>query len=304
MSRDRLRLPVGALGALLVAVAAVFIVWRVAFFSAMPRTLTHLSFDSPDGSFALSSDGNAVAYAVVYGDDPQLFVRRLDGSRPHHLPGTEGAAEPFFSPDGERLGFRRSGRIEVVPTSGAEPDVLCELRNGFGARWTESGILFGTDAGLIRVSETGREEALTSLAENETAHRFPEAVPGTAGTEWIVFEVRTDTGEAPRLDVVSTTTGERRTILESGAMPRYASTGDLLFRREGSLWAVPFDTNEAEISGAPVLAIEAVGLWYDVSMNGTLAFEHPRRGDEPIIVSVVVHWFEELKRLAPHGKGA
>ena len=299
MSRDRLL--VSVLGVVLAACGIVFVVWRVWFFSAMPRTLTHLSFDDAEATFALAPDGRAVAYAVMHGDDRQLFVRRLDKTRPRRLRGTEGATEPFFSPDGSRLGFRVSDHIEVVPFDGGTPRVICECAGVSGARWTERGIFLGTRSGVRLVSKDGTERAITSLAEGEIAHRFPEPIPGT---EWVVFEVATEEGKTSRLDAFSMATGERHVLVDEGAMPRFAPTGHLLYRLGGALWAAGFVAATGELQAPPILALEAVGPWFDVSGNGTLAFQERVRGEGPILVSVVVHWTEELARRARYSRNS
>ena len=126
-----------------------------------------------------------------------------------------------------------------------------------GASWgRDETILFGTpSAGLSRVSAAGGEpEPVTTLEESELSHRWPNILPGGKAALFTVWSGSVDTAQ---IAVVSLETGEYRTLV-GGTYPRYASTGYIVFGREASLWAVPFDADRLEVTGSPVPVLEGV----------------------------------------------
>ena len=139
----------------------------------------------PTPSFALSSDGRHLAY--VAGPDGSLTVRSLDSFETTALPGTRQASYPFFSPDGERIGFFADGRLKSVDLTGGAPVDVSAADPLQGASWGIDGyIYFGhaTEPGLWRVSESGGTPArLTSRtpAVDALAHRWPFVLPDGSG---------------------------------------------------------------------------------------------------------------------------
>ena len=193
-------------------------------------------------AIALSPDGRRLAFVARQGDRQRLYVRALDEDEARPLPGTEGADNPFFSPDGQALGFWSGGAIRRVALDGGPPLEVCPSARLGGAAWVAPDeIVFATmEGGLMRVAPgAGRPEPLTRLSPGEVSHRLPHAVPGGA-VLFTVFESGFDKRRG-RVEVLDRATGRRHSVAENAADARYVRTGHVVFARRGSLVAVPFD---------------------------------------------------------------
>jgi serine/threonine-protein kinase len=227
---------------------------------------------------ALSPDGRYIAYAAVRGSTQQIFLRAMDQSEARPIPGTEGADGPFFSPDGQWVGFVSARTvIRKFPLSGGAP---LSLFSGFpisGASWGSQGtIVFSTPVaapGFQQISDSGgTPQPLTRLEKGEAPHLWPEFLPG--GTA-VLFN--TGTSANRRIAVYSLKTGERRDLVQ-GAYPRYARSGHMVYAQAGTLMAVPFDVEQLRLIGTPVPVVEGVlqepggSTHYGVSATGSLAY--------------------------------
>ena len=252
----------------------------------------------PGRSLAISPDGRDVVYASF---DPQagdpwansaLSVRSSDSPAVRELPGTARARQPFFSPDGEWVGFfTDAGELRKVPLGGGSSVPLTDAVGAstwaFGS-WTDEGtIVFSVrsgdgDGGLRLVSaDGGSSESLTlpDTAQSEQFHSFPDFVRGT-GT--ILFEVEFGQLRDQRIDAVRLDTGVRSVVLENAGSPHYLVSGHLLFQRDGTLLVAPFDASRLALTGPAVPLVDEVrgprkdgGGWppeLAVSRNGTLAY--------------------------------
>ncbi|HLN59042.1 MAG TPA: protein kinase, partial [Thermoanaerobaculia bacterium] len=211
---------------------------------------------------ALSPDGTRLVYVGRRPEGRQgLYVRPLDRLEATAIPGTEGALNPFFSPDGEWVGFGTEGKLKKVSLSGGPPLTLCEVTVLRGASWASDGtILFSPsgDSGLFRVSDKGGEpKPVTTLnhERGEATHRFPDILPEG---KTALFTVQGLTGdyESARIEAVSLETGERRTILEGGTNARYVALGHILYVRGKSLFTVPFDAKRRKVTGSAVPVLD------------------------------------------------
>ena len=240
-----------------------------------PLRLTNNSRD-----LAISTDGTR----VVYNGPGQLYVRSVDQTSWVPVRGGEGSA-PFFSPDGEWVGFYdpSATNLQKVSILGGPPVTLAESPRVIrGATWgTDDRIIFGTlGAGLFRVSGGGGElEILTTpdTEQGEVHHQWPFIIPGR---EAVVFVVSTG---APRADgqlaVLDFDSGEITPLGLAGVSPHYVSTGHLVYAAEdGSVRAVPFDVASLEVTGNPVPLVEEVVVKgsgaadFTISDNGTLVY--------------------------------
>lgn len=124
----------------------------------------------------------------------RLSTRKLDQLEAAPLAGTEGAAYPFFSPDGRWIAFFASGKLKKISVTGGTAVSLCSAQNGRGGTWTDkleslaSGhdtIIFSPDTasgnGLLRVSAAGGMAApFGTLSQEAITQRWPDALPGGA----------------------------------------------------------------------------------------------------------------------------
>ena len=207
---------------------------------------------------ALSPDGSHLVYTA----NQQLYLRPMDQLEATPIQGTEGATRtPFFSPDGQWVGFWVGGHLKKVSISGGAPVTLCEAQNPFGASWgPDDTIVFGQGPGGIwQVSANGgTPEVLVTMysTSGEWAHG-PQILPGG---EAILFTLNSQNVPWSQSQIVvqSLGTGERRVLIEGGREARYAPTGHLVYAQERTLLAVPFDLRRLEVAGGPVPIVEGV----------------------------------------------
>jgi len=263
------------------AIVGAAIGWLVPRRSAdTPRTIAHLqmgvapaemlapgfnTYPRPSRTaIALSPDGNRIVYAGLRDRVRQLFVRDLDRPAAAPLAGTEGALAPFFSPDGEWIGFVADNAIKKVAVGGGPTAVICDViaTQFWGASWGDDGsIFFAARGGIFRVPSSGGAPAALTTANVAKGERYllPQALPGSKA---VLFT------NPPNVELVSIDSGERRTILEGAYDPRYAPTGHLLYMKSATLMAVPFDARARQVTGAPVALVDGV-MQAVAAPNGT-----------------------------------
>jgi serine/threonine-protein kinase len=259
------------------------------------QAAVHLDLDlGPDVSLGfttgpaviLSPDGTRLVFVSEGADGiRRLFIRRLDQANATPLVKTEGAYIPFFSPDGEWVGFFAQGKLKKARIDGGEPISLCEAPAGRGASWGEDGTIIAAldaPAALSQVPvDGGNPIPLSALSPGEITHRWPQILPGGKA---VLFNASVDYGnyDEAEIAVLSLKNHHRKTLLPHGGMyPRYLSTGHLVYATKGALFAVRFDPDRLEVRGAATPLVDlasdsSVGsAQLDVSPSGTLAY---RRG--------------------------
>ena len=240
---------------------------------------------------AISSDGTQIAYAGQGEGNPQIHLRSVNQFVGAPLRGGSGAVAPFFSPDGQWVGFQNSfTNLLKVSILGGPPVALAEFPGGIaGASWgRDDQIIVGNNGGgLMRVPGGGGEpEVLTTLdvEKGESAHRWPSVI---SGRDAVVFTIATGIGRAggAELAVLDLSSSEVRPLGIAGFSAQYVSTGHLVYAAEdNSIRAVPFDGASFEVIGNPVPLIEDVGVRpngaanYHVSDNGRLVYASGRQG--------------------------
>jgi len=242
-------------------------------------------FEYFEPPLALSPDGTKLVYSVRDPDgELRLYLREVDELEAKVIRGTENATGPFFSSDGESIGFSIGNELRVTRLAGGSPRTLARLVNFKGGAFTPDGhILFvpSADAGIMKIPVEGGElEVVTNPdpERGERTHRWPQLLPGgeilvTVGTSTI------KTFDEANIAIWSPETRQLRTVIQGGTCGRLLPDGHLLYVREGSLLAVPFDMDRLEVSGAPEVVAEDVtedpltgAAAFAVSRNGTLAF--------------------------------
>jgi serine/threonine protein kinase/Tol biopolymer transport system component len=228
-------------------------------------------------ALAISPDGSSLTYVANRNGIALLFLRRLDQFDAHPITGTEGAYNPFFSPDGKWIGFFAENRLKKVSLAGGEPVTLCEARNPMGASWGRNDtIFFGDQEGgtIRRISAAGG--APQPVPVSRTGANHIEVLPDS---NWLLYS--TWTGSNPdygEIRALSLETGNTNTVLQGGSNPRYVEAGYLLFTRAGAVMVAPFDLQNRKVTGAAVPMIEGVrsetygNAQFSVSENGTLVF--------------------------------
>ena len=235
---------------------------------------------------ALSPDGSRIAFVSAREGTRKIYVRAFDNTESKAIPGTEGAASPFFSPDGNWLGFAAGGNLMKVSMAGGAPLIICKTPYLEGVSWGDNETIvfaagFGV-SGLSQVAAAGGEpQAITSKdsASEEEGHRWPQLLPGGKAVLFTAWSRNIDDAQivVQRLD-----TRERRIILRGGTYGRYVSTGvstgQLFYARAGTLMAVPFDLSRLVTTGDPIPVVQGVSLTtegaaqFDVSRTGSLVY--------------------------------
>ncbi|HKI26542.1 MAG TPA: protein kinase [Candidatus Sulfotelmatobacter sp.] len=286
----RLHTLIISLGTLLLgAVIASLAAWNLK--PEPPRPVSRTVITLPPGqrlagldqpAIALSPDGTHLAYVAVQGGRQQLYLRAMDSLEARPIPGTESATGPFFSPDGQWLGFFADQKLKKVSVSGGSALTLADVAFPLGASWDSHGMItFAPSVGsaIREVAEAGgASQPLTRLGRGEITHRWPEFLPdgkamlfsaGPTSVNWTNAYVA----------VRSVETGEQHNLVQGATQPRYAPTGHLLYAQVGSLMAAPFDSQRLTVAGAGVPVVEGIlqsttsGVaQYSISATGSLVY--------------------------------
>jgi serine/threonine-protein kinase len=232
-------------------------------------------------AIALSQDGTQLAYVALQGDKQQIYLRSIDNPEPKAIPGTEGGTSPFFSPDGQWLGFFADRKLKKVPVNGGGVVTLAEVPNPQGGSWSREGtIALASSIGTLQQTpDTATAlQPLSRLETGEIAHRYPEFLPEGKSLLFVTNASSFSWGIDAQV-VAQKGMSDRRNLIKGAVSPQYASSGHLLFAQEGNILAAPFDVERLTITGPASPLVEGVlqsrfsGVaQYAVSRNGSLVF--------------------------------
>jgi eukaryotic-like serine/threonine-protein kinase len=298
----------------LAGVLAFLVPWRAAPAPAPVRVSAEVGanaslFTAVGPSTALSPDGSMLAFVAAVGGEPaRVYVRRLDQLQATVLTSTEGAASPFFSPDGGWIGFFATGKLKKVAVAGGAAVTLCDAPNARGGAWADDGtIVFQPEntpgSFLQRVSAAGgAPAALIPLAEGEGMQRWPQMLPGSTAVLYSSLSASAsgawDVGDI----VVQKLPGGPRNVLQKGGyFARYVRSGHILYVQQGTLFAAPFDLGRLELTGPPVPAIESLlstnnngAAQLAVSDTGTAAYI----SGETVTNAAPITWLDQSGKTA------
>lgn len=252
--------------------------------------------------FGISPDGSKFAFiARGAGGQQLLWVRPLDSVTAQPLPGTDGVSNfstPFWSPDSRFIGFLAGGKLKKIDVTGGPPQTICDAPNARGGTWNRDGVIVfapNQTGPLHRVSAAGGASTpITEIDKSQplTSHRWPYFLPD--GQHFFYFH-NTSAGrnENTGIYISSLESDEQKLVLRTDASAVYGS-GYLLFARDGTLMAQPFDERALQLTGEPVpiapgQQMDFAGLRtiVSVSENGILAFQSGSiRGNAQLI------WFD------------
>jgi serine/threonine protein kinase/Tol biopolymer transport system component len=228
----------------------------------------------------VSPNGSQIAFIARHRGTTALWVRPFDAAAAREIAGTDGASQPFWSPDSRSIGFYAQGALKRVSLEGGVVQVLCLLPTMAGATWSRRGVIvFSQLTRLARVPDYGGAPVLLPAVpgqQAEAAPVWPQFLPD--GDRYLFRLVRgPQSGQGVYVGSVDTQTVTR--VLDSTANVVPAAR-HLLFVRSGSLMAQPFDFSRLRVSGEPVAVIDQVmenmgelaGPSFSVSGNGVLAY--------------------------------
>jgi eukaryotic-like serine/threonine-protein kinase len=253
----------------------------------------------------ISPDGRVIAFVATVDSKQMLWVRPLDSPVAHIIPGTEDASRPFWSPDGNYLGFvvqklsNQGSILKIVQLSGGPPQILCTLpKSNTDSSWSPRGvILAGQNSGpLMRVSTAGGEPTAAvdpDASRTDLAHRFPYFLPD--GHHFLFLVQRANTNTAVYIGDL-----DSKNLIELPGIhsqTKYSLTGHILFVRDLILMAQPFDADRLKFTGDafPIRGVEQItsNPWggaaaFSVSNTGGIAY----RSTGSRLANTQLVWFD------------
>ena len=256
----------------------------------------------------VSPDGKQFAYIGTDVFRQQVYVRTLASLEPRPVPGTEGdrpvsgtegAEAPFYSKDGQWLGFLSGGQMKKISLRGGSAIPICAVSFFRGACWGDDNYIVyapSPTSGLWRVNAGGgtpEQVTFVDSAAGEINHRYPDVLPGSKAVLFTVKSNSISRFSDAKIAVQRLGSREKKILIEGGSFPHYIPTGHILFGRGRALYAVGFDPDRLEIRGSPVEVLEGgrfVESWGTMSMcvspSGTLIYAPggPVVGDSNYVV--------------------
>jgi eukaryotic-like serine/threonine-protein kinase len=232
-------------------------------------------------SLCVSPDGSKLVFVADVGSSrSQLWIRSLDSPTARALPGTENASSPFWSPDSRFVAFSANGKLKKIAISGGPLETLAAVQPTTGT-WSREGVVLfiADDNRLDRVSESGGNVTpVTTLdaSRAETGHLSPQFLPD--GKHFLYFG-QSSRPENNAIYVASLDSKEKKLLLNTASNIAYVPPGYLLFHRQGTLMAQPFDADRLQLTGEVVPIVEGVefnpfgsAAAFSASENGVLAY--------------------------------
>lgn len=235
--------------------------------SLLPPEKSRFVFDN--APMALSPDGRRLAFLAPSLEGKNLlWIRALDGLSAQPLAGTEGATYPFWSPDSRFLGFFAGGKLKKIEASGGPSQTVCDAAEGRGGTWSRGGVILFTPTSrdpIHRVSSSGGASTAVTKVEpsrSEYSHRWPLFLPD--GRHFLYLALSPGVGERRENNAIyaaSLDSKETKLLLRANSNVSYSPPGYLLYFREKSLLAHPFDAKRLRLTeeafpsgrGGPVL---------------------------------------------------
>ncbi len=219
-------------------------------------------------AFAISRDGSTLVYAGSVGGRSALYVRPFDSYDPVRLPGTEGAYGPFFSPDGNWVGFFVGNEMRKVRINGGTPVRVAEVTNSGGADWGADGHIVFTDDECTRLLRISADGGPVEVLRDGPAACWPSLLPGWRSVLYSAFD---------GIHVFDLATKRDTVLPVTGYDARYGA-GHLFFNRGSTVFAARFDTMARRVTGpaVPVLAGVRTEVYgnsqWAVTEDGTLVY--------------------------------
>jgi eukaryotic-like serine/threonine-protein kinase len=292
-----------ALGMATFAALVAALLLRPARKEAPPAGPTRFLVDTPSSAsfygrppvtgLALSPDGRRIAFIAGSATRFQLWVRSLDEVEPRPLPGTEWAASPFWSPDGRQVAFFAGGKLQRIAVAGGPAQVICETPFGSSGAWSPGGVIAigqwegGGESGLLRVSAEGGTPVALTRAAPKHLHLWPEFLPDGRHLLFLDGEVG---GGKHVVCIGSLDSAEIRPLFEADSRAEYAPPGYLVFVRDATLLARPFDLASRTFTGEATPVAQAISYFrrtgsgaFAVSPQSRVLAYQPRPFDSRLV---------------------
>jgi serine/threonine protein kinase/Tol biopolymer transport system component len=245
---------------------------------------------APNCFLAISPDSTRLVYVgELDNGDPELYTWSMDDLQTKPIPGTRNAHNPFFSPDGQWVGFFTDKQLKKVSLAGGEPLTLLEdILGGVAAfgSWADDGtIVFSVCSGnrcIQRIPDNGGQEAeilVPPVSEDDKVYYcYPQVLPG--GNAILYSHVYSNVPRTSCIEAFLPETSKRQVVLNDASYARYVSSGHLIFVRDNVLMAAPFDVEQLKPTGreAPLVNDDVGFDWTEktpqitISRNGTIVY--------------------------------
>ena len=314
-------------------VMAAFVTWALKPTTATPKPVSRFVINTANSTPFTAVGRHVVAISptgthIVYAANDRLYLRAVNQLDASPVRGTEAqprqtvgntaggdafGREPFFSSDGQRIGFWQAGQLKKVSLAGGPAVSLCSTTGNLsGASWgADDTIFFGQGAsGIWRVSGAGGTPENIIKVESGQAGGNPELLPGGRA---LIFTLADDNWEKAQVVAYVLASRTLKVLLTQGSDAHYVPSGHLVYSLQDSLLAVPFDVDTLTVTGGAVPLVEGVArsnrnvnaiAQYDVSDEGTLVYV-PRSAvaaaSERTLVWVDRQGREEPIKVQPHG---
>jgi Tol biopolymer transport system component len=289
--KSRERLAWGVAAAAVVAAAAL----GFGFVRRAPAPPRAVRFEvpAPEGVIAvdaprISPDGRYLAFnATDTEGKTRIWIRPLNGLEAQPLNGTEGTSRPFWSPDSRFLGFIAEGKLKKIEVTGGPAQKICDAPTGADGSWSSRGVILYDGTGndpIHKVSAAGGTPVVAVKSDGprgDVQVGWPEFLPD--GRHFLYMSLGGKPEEnAYRVGTIDST--ESKPLAPAQTLVTYAPPGYLLFVRDRTLVAQPFDAKAMKMKGEPIplaehIGTDSVGLaTFSVSRDGTLAYRTGESG--------------------------
>ncbi len=235
---------------------------------------------------SISPDGKHIAYIGTKDGSSQIFLRSMTDFNMTPLEGTEGADNPFFSPDGKWIAYFSNGKLKKISVNGGTPETLCDAPGDRGGSWADNGNIYFSPnyaSGIMEIpSDGGSEKVVTELdsLKSERTHRWCQVLPGS---KWILYTIgdqsNVNSYDNSLIAMQSLVNNKRYILNVRGDMVKYIEPGILIISRNGNLYASKFNPNDPNSISPQVTILQNVkgnpssGVsYFDISESGSLIF--------------------------------
>ena len=226
-----------------------------------PRTVVRWTYTQKGfyGTPTLSRDGSRLITTDQVEGKYFLSLRMMDQLEGKPVAGTDDFVLADFSPDGQWIvSFARAEKkLKKIPATGGTPITLADANVPFGATWGDDGsIVFAGGKGLLRISSSGGTPQILTTPDpkkGEVSHRTPHFLPGARAVVFTIVHP-----PSTQIAVLDLKKGSYQVVVTDGQEGRYVPTGHLVYLRNGTLFAAPFDPGRLTITGPEAPVIEAV----------------------------------------------
>ncbi len=230
----------------------------------LPRDVSSAGDQMAGSNIAIAPNGESVVFAGIASDGRQwLYARGLNELTPHLIADTEGAVQPFFSPNGAWIGFWSAGQMRKISVDGGKSQPIADMPVAYaGATWTAKDVIvFNNGAALYAVSSGGGEQRLVATPDTsvgETHLIYPVAL---SDGDHVLYRSVRQRGDNAQIGLASVSRQSGQSLGIAGTFPLGSIAGHIIYSSSNnSLQALPVDVSTARVLGSPITVLTDVDL--------------------------------------------